>query len=573
MESFLQRGRMAVGILVVSTAFLLAIFLLAIFLIPAGAQPLASCEQLSDSSLLASLGVRREICRLAQEGKLEDLRWPSFTAFRKQAREFYAAHEYDPVWTHQSQLTPQALALIELMEHAEQNGLRPDDYDGTRWTRRLARFAEKNPEITDNELASLDVSLTVSVLRYLTDLHRGRVNPNEVEFALVAKNFAAADFLRDRVVNATDAKAAVQQAEPAYSGYRSALQALHFYLELAKHGDGGPLPALSKPMAPGEAYAGTPQLAARLKQLGDLPVDATLPEMPGLYEGGLVQAVRHFQQRHGLSVTGHIGPETFQQLTVPLSHRVRELQLTLERWRWLPEDIGPSLIAINVPEFRLRAYEDHKEQLSMRVIVGQSFDHQTPIFADDMEFVIFRPYWNVPVSIIQNEIVPAMRRNPRYLATHHMEAVNRHGDVVTGPQVARQLKAGQLELRQQPGPGNSLGLLKFILPNQYSVYLHGTPEGRLFQRSRRDFSHGCIRVEDPAALAEWVLRNNPGWNLKRIRAAMRGSGALQVNLKRPIPVLVLYETVFVGEDGEVNFFDDIYGLDAALEQALDRPHP
>jgi murein L,D-transpeptidase YcbB/YkuD len=431
---------------------------------------------------------------------------------------------------------------------------------------------EKKPEISATELARLDMALTVCAVRYLTDLHRGRVNPNEVEFALVAKTFIAADFLRDRVVNATDVKAAVQQAEPTYSGYSRTLQALHTYLELAKRGDSDPLPPLARPLKPGAVYAGALQLTQRLKQLGDLPSETALPQNPGTYEGALVEGVRHFQKRHGLAVTGLVGPETFQQLAVPLSRRVQEFQLALERWRWLPENIGSSLLAVNVPEFRLRAYEDHKEQLAMKVIVGQSFDHHTPIFADDMEFVIFRPYWNVPTSIIKKEILPALRRNPGYLAKHHMEAVDRHGEVVTGPEVARQLRAGQLELRQQPGPGNSLGLLKFILPNQYSVYLHGTPEGRLFQRARRDFSHGCIRVEDPAALAVWVLRNNPGWDMKKIVATMRGTQTLQVNLKRPIPVLVLYGTVFVGEDGEVSFFDDIYGLDAALEKALDLPH-
>ena len=564
MKNFLGRGwRVVVSLLILSAALGL----------PAGAQQAATCDQLSDASYQQTpLQVRRAICSLAEEGRLDELRWPSFIQFRKQVQQFYSL-TYEPVWTKQVTPTPQALALVDLMQHAEQKGLRLDDYDGSRWAARLARFREKTPELTATELARFDLALTVSAMRYLTDLHRGRVNPNEVEFALVAKTFSAAEFLETRVVGAGDVKSAVQQAEPDYAGYRRALQALQVYLELALKGDGDPLLPPAKPLHPGDPYPGVPQLAQRLKQLGDLPSDAVLPAKAGVYDGALVSALEKFQKRHGLAADGRLGPETFQELTVPLRRRVQQFQLTLERWRWLPENVGPSLVAINIPEFRLRAYERHKEVLSMKVIVGQSFDHQTPIFADDMEYVIFRPYWNVPTSIVKKEIVPALRRNKGYLERHHMEAIDRYGEVVAGPQVLRQLAAGQLELRQQPGPWNSVGLLKFILPNQYNVYLHGTPEGRLFQRARRDFSHGCIRVEDPAALGVWVLRDNPGWPLKRIVETMHGTETLQVNLKRPIPVLVLYGTVFVGEEGDVNFFRDFYGLDAALERALDRVHP
>jgi murein L,D-transpeptidase YcbB/YkuD len=191
--------------------------------------------------------------------------------------------------------------------------------------------------------------------------------------------------------------------------------------------------------------------------------------------------------------------------------------------------------------------------------------------------VIFRPYWNVPTSIVKAEIVPALRRRPNYLTTHHMELVDHHGEIVSDatadPDLVRRLKAGQLEVRQVPGPWNSVGLLKFVLPNQYSVYLHGTPERHLFQRARRDFSHGCIRVEDPAALAAWVLSDNPGWTPERIQAAMNGEQTLQVNLKHTIPVLVLYGTAFVQENGEVSFLEDIYSLDAQLQRALDGVHP
>ena len=555
------------------------LFVLLAWSLTASAQQGVPCDQLADSSPpQATAAVRQEICLLVESGVLPELRWPSFVKLRTQARQFYAASNYQPVWTVQDQPTAQARALAGLMQSAALKGLRPEDYDASRWAERLQRFSSA-PGVTPAEVARFDIVFTVSVLRYLSDLNRGRINPNQVEFALAPKTFPAAEFLRTRVLGAADVKSAVEQAEPSLAGYRRTLQALQSYVELARQGDGDPLPPLIKPVSPGGAYAGVPQLTRRLQRLGDLAPDAPLPAQPGIYDGALVLAVRHFQQRHGLMDNGRIGPETYQQLSVPLSRRVAQLQLTLERWRWLPDNLQHSLVAINIPEFRLRAYEDHKEVLSMRVIVGKSFDHHTPVFADDMEYVIFRPYWNVPTSIVRAEIVPALRRRPNYLSAHHMEAVNRHGEIVTsqskeaGADMVSQLKSGSLELRQRPGPGNALGLVKFILPNQYSVYLHGTPESHLFQRARRDFSHGCIRVEDPPALAAWVLRDNPGWTPERIQAAMNGEQSLQVNLKHTIPVLVLYGTAFVQENGEVSFLEDIYSLDAALQRALDGTHP
>jgi L,D-transpeptidase YcbB len=538
-------------------------------------EPKFACDQLTDSGASSSpLALRRTLCELADGGRLDELRWSSFTQFRNQLLQFYRATEFAPVWLHEGQPSPRALALIELMQHANEKGLRADDYDAPRWAGRLDQL---KAQPADANLARFDLALTVSAMRYVTDLHRGRVNPNEVEFALPFKTFSGGEFLRKHVLNAADVQQAVRLAEPTYFGYARTIAALKTYLELAKKGDGDPLPPVVKTVLPGGKYAGVPQLARRLQLLGDLAKDASLPAEPDLYEGALVTAVRHFQQRHGLPANGHLGEETLRQLSIPISRRLQQFELTMERWRWLPDNAKSSLLAVNIPEFRLRAFEDHKEVLSMKVIVGQSFDHQTPAFADDMEYVIFRPYWNVPTSIIKNEIVPALRRNPRYLRTHHMEAVNSHGEVVSrdaaGSAIVRQLKAGNLELRQQPGPWNALGLLKFILPNQYSVYLHGTPDRNLFQRPRRDFSHGCIRVEDPPALAAWVLRENPGWTPAKIQAAMRGTQSLQVNLKHTLPVLVLYGTAFVEEDGTVNFFDDIYSLDVALEKALDRVHP
>jgi len=254
------------------------------------------------------------------------------------------------------------------------------------------------------------------------------------------------------------------------------------------------------------------------------------------------------------------------------------MQLTLERWRWLPDSFQSAPIVVNIPEFRLRAYDQNfKVAVRMRVVVGKAYGHHTPVFSDTMQYVVLRPYWEVPYSITRAETVPHILRDPGYLAKENMEVVDSGQNVVSAGtvsgEVLDQLRAGKLFVRQQPGPKNSLGLVKLVFPNSYNVYMHDTPSTELFAKSRRDFSHGCIRLERPADLAAWVLRDNPGWTPQRIQAAMNGATTQQVNLAHPIPVLIVYATVVVPEDGLVHFYDDIYGHDAALEKALAKGYP
>jgi len=370
----------------------------------------------------------------------------------------------------------------------------------------------------------------------------------------------------------------MDQVEPPYAGYRRTESALQRYLALAQAGEGEPLPLFKKPIKPGDTFEGLPQLTLRLQRLGELPQAAPAPNQGRTYGGAVVEAVKHFQGRHGLSTNGFIDQATFNQLTTPLSRRIIQLQLTLERWRWLPPDLPRSLIAVNVPEFQLRAYVDHHPSVTMRVVVGKAFpEHQTPVFQDEMEYLIFRPYWNVPISITRKELIPAIRKDPDYLEQHGFELINRKGQImaadVKDSAVLASLRSGEFEIRQKPGPGNSLGMIKFVFPNNYDVYLHGTPESALFSRASRAFSHGCIRVEDPATLAAWVLKDDPSWTSERIRSAMNSNESLRVNLPTPIAVLVLYGTAIVEENGDVHFLQDIYGQDAKLARALAGGYP
>jgi murein L,D-transpeptidase YcbB/YkuD len=294
-----------------------------------------------------------------------------------------------------------------------------------------------------------------------------------------------------------------------------------------------------------------------------------------------VEGVRRFQIRHGLEPDGVLGKGTQAALRVPVAWRVRQIELALERLRWLPDFGARRLVAINIPMFRLWAWDsvpNDAPTLAMDVIVGRALSTQTPVFDEEMREVIFRPYWNVPGSILRNEILPLLERDPDYLRRQNMEIVRGPGDnaqqVETAADNLGLLRQGRLRVRQRPGPHNALGLVKFVFPNQENVYMHGTPAQTLFSRSRRDFSHGCVRVENPVALAEWALKENPEWTRDRIVSAMAATQSARVRLPRPIQVILFYTTAMVmPEDGTIHFADDIYRHDARLDRALAHSNP
>ncbi|HUJ50153.1 MAG TPA: L,D-transpeptidase family protein [Bryobacteraceae bacterium] len=520
---------------------------------------------------------------MAASSTLADLRWPDFSPLKTHLTNFYGPSGYALAWTRDSAPTPQAQALIGILQHADAKGLDPEDYDASRWTARLARLRPAVAKPGGRDLDTFDLALTVSGMRLISDLRMGRVNPKVFCFGLDTdqKKCDLADILH-RLATSGDVASLVAGLEPPFPGYWHLERALQAYLKLAREDDGEPLPQTKKPVEPGTAYAGVPRLERLLRLVGDLPESAAVSAGSGMYpsemyRGALVEAVKHFQSRHGLEPDGRIGKGTLQQLNTPLSHRVRQIELTLERWRWAPSSFSRPPIVVNIPEFRLRALNDRYEsELEMKVVVGGAYRHQTPVFADDMTHVIFRPYWNVPLSIQRAELVPKIAKDSTYLAENDYEIVNARGNVLSGAvssKVLAQLRSGKLAVRQKPGAKNALGFVKFMFPNEYNVYLHGTPAKALFSRSRRDFSHGCIRVEKPDELAAWVLRDLPEWTPERIREAESGTQTLQVNLRQSIPVLIVYGTAVANEAGEVSFFDDIYGHDASLDAVLSHGYP
>jgi len=509
-------------------------------------------------------------------GELADLRWPEFGNYRTEVTEFYTSSIGSLPWIYESGPSNHALAIIRILENADGEGLDPEDYDGPRWESRVVALAQRSPA-PESDLVRFDVALTVSAMRYISDLDLGRVNPRLFHFELDMdhSSFDLSEFLWEKLVNASDMdiETAIEGIEPPFPTYHRTLNALRTYLELAHRDDGELLAVPRKAIRPGDAYAGLPRLAKLLALLGDLPETEKQVEPRAMYEGGLVAAVKRFQQRHGLEPDGLIDGQTLRELNTPLSRRVVQLQLTLERLRWLPHQFQRPAVIVNIPEFRLRGIdEQYHWALFMKVVVGRAYKHQTPVFASDIKSVIFRPYWNVPLSIVRAELLPHINRDPAYLAKNAYEIVDSTGTAVVqdanSAQAKRQLRSGRLGIRQVPGPNNALGLLKFDFPNPHEVFMHGTPAMELFSRSRRDFSHGCIRVEDPVALAAWLLRDKPEWTVDAIRAATLGEETFRVDLEKPVPVLIVYGTAVVMEDGKVHFFRDIYGQDAALEQSL-----
>jgi murein L,D-transpeptidase YcbB/YkuD len=525
---------------------------------------------------------RAPLAALIEAGYLSDLRWPNFSRYRSCLTEFYEPTGYALAWAHDGQPTQQALEAIEAFREAGSKGLNAEDYDGPRWADRIGKLPQPGHSNAYADQARFDLALTVSLMRLISDLHQGRVSPHHFHpgFDIEPEPLDLARLIRERFVDAGQLGAALAEVEPPFPDYRHAQQALVRYIRLADEDDGKQLPVPQRSARRGDRYPGVPRLARLLKLLGDLPAAVRMPPHSTIYDGHLAEAVMRFQRRHGLDPDGRLGRATLEQLNTPLSRRVQQLQLALERWRWIPHDPPRPMVLVNLPEFRLQAWDDDgTSALSMKVVVGKAYVNETPIVAAEMTQLIFRPSWSVPAYIQASELVPKVRRDREYLARNGYQVVDRSGKVVTsgavGDDTLKRLRQGGLSIRQTPGAHNSLGLVKFVFPNRYDVYLHGTPARDLLARSRRDFSHGCIRVADPAGLAAWVLRGNPEWTQKRIRAAMRGRGTIPVGLNVHPTVVVFYATAVVLETGEARFFPDLYGLDAALLRVLNagRPYP
>ena len=484
------------------------------------------------------------------------------------------------IWFDGGRPNARAREAVELLAGAASHGLDPRDYAAEALGRMLAG-AQQAVSVDAEVIAAMDHQLSVTFARYLADLHQGRIDPRQLHSGFSGAQrevFDANAVLRAALASGSlvDATRAAAPAVPQYERLREMLA--RYRVMASDPAWRQPLPGLpgstgarSTKLEAGQAYAGLPQLARRLELLGDLPPQSGASVT--VYEGALVQAVKAFQQRHGLDDDGVIGVATFARLQVSPAARAHQIELMLERLRWTPVLQGPRMVVINIPEFVLRAYEVRDGRvgvpLTMKVIVGKAVAMPTPLFDADLRFIEFSPYWNVPPSIARHELVPQLKRHPERWSRDGYEFVGAAGrvDAVYSSDGLDAVVAGHQRIRQRPGPRNPLGDIKFVFPNQEQIYLHHTPTPDLFQRGRRDFSHGCIRVEQPVELALFVLHGMPQWTETRVRQAMERGESATLRLAQPVRVLIAYGTALV-KDGRMHFFDDIYGQDRLLDDAL-----
>jgi murein L,D-transpeptidase YcbB/YkuD len=490
------------------------------------------------------------------------------------SRRLYEKVAYQPLWIVDSRPSRQAMQVLDYLAGIQARGLRPADYG----VHELQSFVTTldSGAASAALLARIDLSMSRALFRALSDLHQGRVDPAALGIDLPRAGGLDLQAVMVDVSRAERVVPVIESVEPMYPGYASLIRALSRYRDLAADSVLRAPPDPRRVVRPGESYDGVHDLIRLLAALGDF-VDTAVPA-PGVdrFDGSIVDAVRAFQRRHGLEPDGVLGRATMAELRVPMAKRIWQIELALERWRWLPHEPPDRYIMVNLPEFRLRAFDRLRDAqsaaLTLNVIVGRSRGQRTPVFTATMREVVFHPYWDVPLSIARNELVPIIRRTPKYFTDGDFEIVRGPGEnarqyPLTAENLAR-VAGGTLRLRQRPGPGNALGLVKLVFPNPYRVFLHDTPGRGLFTSTRRDFSHGCIRVERPVTLATFVLSREPGWDSLALQLALGGSRTQHVNVTRPLTVFVQYVTASVDEAGVLHFHPDLYRHDDALTTAL-----
>ncbi len=489
-------------------------------------------------------------------------------------RRLYETTGGHPLWLIDGRPRPEIAVLRDSIRRASDDGLNPSDYDlraaDTLQSSSGRGLFKKGGDL--EPLVDADVRLSYTFLKFARHLERGRVPPGQVDAHWFGTQ-RDEDLVQALKVALESGRLreSLEKLESQHAQYAALKKVLARYREAAAAGGWSALPAGWAPRA-GRPDPEVAVLRAHLIATGDLPAPAAAPAAPAgapaassVFDATTRDALKHFERRHGLVPDGRLDREVRAALNVPVEERIRQIELNLERWRWLPDTLGDRYVLVNIPTFHLTAVDHGQVALQMRVVAGKE-DSPTPIFSDEMTTVVFSPYWNVPPDIARNETIPAVVRDPGYLGRNNLEVV-RAGRVLD-PWGVDWSRPGKIQFRQRPGAHNALGGVKFMFPNQFDVYLHDTPADALFARVERDYSHGCVRIEKPFEMAQWVLQDRPEWTSEKIQAAMNSGKEQHVALKHHIPVYIVYETVWVDEDGTVEFRDDIYGHDARQEQIL-----
>ena len=481
-------------------------------------------------------------------------------------RRLYAATGYQPVWLVEGRGRREISTLRDAIQGAAADGLDPAEYDlAPADVLQVARGRSLFKKGHAEPLLEADVRLSYTFLKFAEHLERGRVPPGKVDEHWFGAQ-RDEDLAKALKVSLDSGKLGegLERLKSQHPQYAALKKVLSRYRDVAAHGGWGALPA-GLSLRSGRPDPAVAALQAHLVATGDLDATLAPPAAAPVFDAATEDALKRFERRHGLAADGRLDREVRQALNVPVEERIRQIELNLERWRWLPETLGDRYVLVNIPTYHLTAVENGRVGLQMRVVTGKT-DSPTPIFSDEMTTVVFSPYWNVPPDIARNETVPAVMRDPGYLGRNNLEVV-RAGRVLD-PWSVDWSRPGRVQFRQRPGAHNALGGVKFMFPNQFDVYLHDTPADALFGRVERDYSHGCVRLEKPFDMAQWVLRDLPEWTPEKIQAAMASGREQHVALKHHIPVYIVYETVWVDDDGTVEFREDVYGHDARQEKVI-----
>ena len=472
------------------------------------------------------------------------------------AKKLYEAYDGNPLWLDDDGLRERRTkTLMTALLNADQDALALDEYPLDDLRRVLSALLEaKRPDA--KLLADVDVTLTATYVALGEHLLTGQVDPSRVsqdwhiEPTPAQVDSALARFLKDRQFDVS-----MTQMRPEYEEYKALQRQLVRYRQIIARGGWEPVPE-GKAIKPGDRSTADrlTALRARLRVEGYEAGDSTKADSgaaTAVYSRELAGAVAQFQREHGIVVDSALGKQTVAALNVPAAYRLGQIAANMERYRWMPRTLGDKYVFVNVPAFRLEAFEDAKKVMEMKVIVGAEFeDRNTPAFSDSMQYVVFRPYWNATDSIMAKELWPKVEADPTFLERNEYEIVTE--------------KNGKQRIRQRPGDKNALGLVKFMFPNTFDIYMHDTPEQALFAKDVRAFSHGCIRLEHPDKMAEWVL----GWTPEQVREAMHnGRDDRHVNLKQKVPVYIVYFTTFI-RDGRLYFGNDLYNRDRPLVEAV-----
>ncbi len=485
-------------------------------------------------------------------------------------RKFYVQRVFRAAWVRDGRLLPAAHEFVDWLSRLEGHGIDPGGYHLVELRKRVGAGARA----TAAELADTDLLLTDAWLLIASHLYAGRINPETIdpEWFSNRRDRDFADLL-NKALDSGEAVQVLDTLHPEHSGYASMVKALERYRAIAVAG-GWPTVAATGKLEPGSHGPAVAALRERLRVSGELAADAAA-EDPEMFDAALVDAVRVFQASHGLDVDGVVGRQTLATLNVSAADRARQLRINLERWRWLPQNLGARHLVVNIAGFYLDLVEDEVSRLRMDVIVGRPA-RKTPVFSGAMTYMVFNPAWDVPHKLAVQDKLPVLQKDPAYLSRENFVVFPR-GGTPRDPLDASRIEWNRLapdafpyRLRQLPGPNNALGRVKFMFPNRFNVYLHDTPARELFKQGRRAFSSGCIRLSKPLELARLLLDVDPKTAGTDIDALLAGGRETVVRLAGPLPVHLLYWTAWVDAGGNVHFRDDLYGRDARVWNAIER---